>query len=441
VVETVGRGREGVDACPGALRPHHAADGELLRIRVPGGSVSAESLRALAAASGELADGRIGLTSRGNVQVRGVAVADVPALVARLQAARLVPDAEQARYERVRNILGSPLSGRRPGSLDDVDPLVHDLDAVLCARPGLALLPGRFLFAVDDGAGDVAGEGADVLAIALGAGRFAVRPIGCPAGVQVAVVNVVAAMLAVAEEFLAERTEQGSQAWRIDELTDGGARVLARLLNAGWPAEQTSEPSLSREPGVPGGQSGQGLPGGQVGHAGQVGQGLEPGLIEQRDGGFAVCALTPLGLLEPDQIAAVAAAVQLVQSPHPASAGDPLRITPWRRLVIRDLELPAALAVRELLASVGLVVTAGTAWSRITACAGRPGCAKSLRDVHADARRFAAQATAVGPALHWAGCERACGTPAGEVVRVIATTRGYRGLEPELTAAGIEVAR
>jgi precorrin-3B synthase len=398
----VGVGREGEDGCPGGLRPHHAADGELLRIRVPGGAIAAGSLGALSLASSELADGRIGLTSRGNLQVRGVHPTDVPAMVERLRVAGLLPGAGQAEHERVRNILASPLSGRRSGSLDDVDPLLHDLDAALCSRPALARLPGRFLFAVDDGTGDVAGERADVLAIALGRGKYAVRPSGCASGVRVAVEHVVAALLAVAEGFLAEQAEQSSRAWRVAELPEGGGGLLARLIETGWPAEeherqQQSDPNGDEVPD------------------------LEPGLIEQRDGRFAVCALTPLGLLEADQVAAVVAVVDLSQG----TAADALRITPWRRLVVRDLELPAALAARELLASVRLVVTPGTSWSRITACAGRPGCAKSLTDVQTDARRFAARADPIGPAVHLAGCERGCGTPAGEVVQLIATGQGY----------------
>jgi precorrin-3B synthase len=126
-----------------------------------------------------------------------------------------------------------------------------------------------------------------------------------------------------------------------------------------------------------------------------------------------------LGLIEIEAAAALVAAAELA----PEGA---LRITPWRRMVIRDLELPAALAVRELLASVGLIVEPDSAWSRITACAGRPGCARSLTDVHADARAFAAEAQPLGVRVHWAGCERGCGTPAGTLVQVLATANGYR---------------
>ncbi|HST83184.1 MAG TPA: precorrin-3B synthase [Kineosporiaceae bacterium] len=423
------------DGCPGALRPHYAADGALLRIRVPGGALALSALRGLAAAATEFADGRIGLTSRGNLQVRGVSEGDVESLVQRVRGAGLLPDAE---HERVRNIVASPLSGRRSGSLDDVDPLVHDLDAALCARPGLARLPGRFLFAVDDGSGDVQAEGADVLALALGGGQYAVRPAGAGRGLQVEVQNVVAAMLAVAEAFLAERLAQDSNAWRIAELAGGGATLVERLHSSGWAIEHSA----------PGGQPALGGPVAPGEHLALGSAALEPGLIEQRDGRFAVCALTPLGLLTAAQVAALAAGSELSQAPPDGPRGA-LRITPWRRVVVRDLQLPAALAVRELLSSVDLVVEPGTAWSRLTACAGRPGCAQSLTDVHADVQAFAAVADSTGPALHWAGCERSCGTPSGSVVRVLATADGYRlhsnggaQLGPrDLEAIRIEVAR
>jgi precorrin-3B synthase len=386
---------------------------------VPGGAIALSALRGLKAASEDLADGRIGLTSRGNLQVRGVDAVDVPALTDRLRAAGLLPAAE---HERVRNIIATPLSGRRPGSQDDVDPLVHDLDAALCARPGLARLPGRFLFAVDDGSGDVQAEGADVLAVALGEGWYAVCPSSTGDRLRVRVENVVAAMLAVAEAFLAERETQDSRAWRIAELSGGGDRLVERLRASGWPVAEIGTAPAPRGEAAPGA----GVPGAGVQGAGVQAPVLDPGLVEQVDGRFAVCALAPLGLLTGEQVAALIAGAELSPGPvdGPRAA---LRFTPWRRVLVRDLELAAALAVRELLASVGLVVEPGTAWSRLTACAGRPGCAKSLTDVHADARAFAAAADPAGPAVHWAGCDRGCGTPSGrDVVRLLATSTGYQ---------------
>jgi precorrin-3B synthase len=386
----VAAARSRTDACPGALRPHSAADGQLLRLRVPGGSLPVASLVALSAAAEAFGDGRIGLTSRGNVQVRGIKRPDVEELVDHVRSAGLLPSIS---HELVRNVVASPLSGRSASSVTDVDAVVSALDAALCAEPSLSALPGRFLFAVDDGSGAVAGERADVLVRAVGRG-FAVRPASGDHGVVVSRADAVAAALAVAELFQAMRTSE----WRVRELPEGSARLTAALKvwldEAGLPWKAAS-PCFTAGPKA------------------------VPGLAEQRDGRFAVVASVPLGLLTAGHVAALAAAL---------APADPtrLRISPWRQVVVRDLELKAAFAVREALVAAGLVVRPGSAWGRLTACAGRPGCAKSLTDVHADARRFAAACDQDGPAVHFVGCARACGTPSGRVVTVEATPDGYR---------------
>ena len=61
------------DACPGVFAPHDAADGALARIRLPGGAIDAAALRAVADCADELGDGHLHLTSRGNLQLRGLA--------------------------------------------------------------------------------------------------------------------------------------------------------------------------------------------------------------------------------------------------------------------------------------------------------------------------------------------------------------------------------
>jgi precorrin-3B synthase len=92
-------------------------------------------------------------------------------------------------------------------------------------------------------------------------------------------------------------------------------------------------------------------------------------------------------------------------------------------VVVLDLAPEAADRwVREL-TDAGLVTDGDSKWVGVTTCAGRPGCAKALADVRADAE--AAARFVDGRPVHWVGCERGCGSPADRHVRVEATRGGY----------------
>ncbi|MGY1739289.1 MULTISPECIES: precorrin-3B synthase [unclassified Blastococcus] len=384
--------RDRADACPGALQTHAAADGALARVRVPGGLLTAAQLRVLAAAARDLGDGALELTSRGNVQLRGLAPGAEAALGDRLAAAGLLPSAT---HERVRNVLASTLSGRTAGGSLDVTPWVAALDAGLCADPALAGLPGRYLATLDDGRGDVAGLGGDVGLVALDAGTVALTLAGADSGLRAAPADAVNLALAATRAFLTERTAQESSAWRLAELDDGPARVAERLT-ASWPVGVSRAERSPREA----------LP--------RAGRSPAAGEVAQPDGRTALVAVVPLGRLTADQAGLLA---------DLAPAG--LQVTPWRAVAVPDLTDAAAAAAA--LTAAGLVLDPDSPWLRVTACAGRPGCAKSLSDVRADAAHAVAAGTlpAGGARQHWAGCGRRCGRPRGEVVDVVATGSGY----------------
>ncbi|MGY1679684.1 precorrin-3B synthase [Geodermatophilus sp. SYSU D01176] len=374
------------DACPGTLQTHAAADGALARVRVPGGLLTGSQLRALAAAARDLGDGALELTSRGNVQLRGLRAGAEAALGNRLAAAGLLPSAT---HERVRNVLASALTGRAGGHVD-ARPWVRALDAVICADPALAALPGRYLVTLDDGRGDVAGLGGDVGLLALSPAEVALTLAGADSGLRAHPDDAVALTLAATSAFLDERAAQGGTAWRLAELDDGAVRVAARL-GATLPAAYDC---LSRAKGT----------------SGPVGS------VAQRDGRVALVAVVPLGRLTADQADLL------------ARLADEVQLTPWRSVVVPDLAEDAVDDAAAALHRTGMVFDADSPWTRVTACAGRPGCAKSLADVRADAARAVATGTlpAGDARQHWAGCERRCGRPRGEVVDVVATGSGYR---------------
>jgi precorrin-3B synthase len=367
------------------LRLGEAADGLLARIRVPGRLIGAGQMRALAGLAGELGDGRVELTSRGNVQLRALAADAAGPLTNRLAEAGLLPSLS---HDRVRNVLASPLAGLDGGT--DLTAIVAALDAGLCARPRLAELPGRFLFAVDDGRGDVGGLGADVVAQVRADGAvvngLAVAYGGAAAGADADA--VVTAMLACAEAFLDEAAAQGGTAWRIADLAGGAERVRAAVAAR-----------LGLAVAVPGG-------GGASG-----GSAARPAGIVGPDGNAAVL-LAPLGRVTGAQLSWLAGHV----------TGRAARITPWRSVVLPDLA-DAAGVLREA-ARLGFGVDGSSPWRRVSACAGRPGCASALADVQADAAAFAARWP--DRIVHVSGCARHCGRPAATQIDVTATSEGYQ---------------
>ena len=359
------------DACPGALTVHQAADGALVRIRLPGGVITAPQLAALAEAATTFGSSAMELTSRGNVQLR--ALTDTDAVAAALTAAGLLPSPT---HERVRNIVASPLSGRS-GGLGDVRPLVGALDAAIQATPILADLPGRFWFGLDDGRGDVSGLATDVGIHLVDADHAALLLAGTDTGVRLAPDTAVETLIGIAERFVSVH----GKAWQVTELDDT-APLLAGLTAEAAPGRRW--PPTVRPP---------------------------VGWIEQTDGLVALGAAVPLGVLQA-RVAQFLAAVEA-----------PLIITPWRSVVICDLEEGKADVALRVLAPMGLVFDENSPWLNVSACTGSPGCAKSRSDVRADATEAIRHPRDVH--RHFVGCERACGSPAvGEVL--IATGDGYQ---------------
>jgi precorrin-3B synthase len=365
----MGRARDR-DACPGALQLHQAADGALARVRLPGGMLGAGQLAALATASSRFGSGTVELTARGNVQIRGIT--DAAALADAVAAAGLLPSAT---HERVRNIVASPLSGRA-GGLADVRGAVGALDAAICAEPVLTTLPGRFLFGIDDGRGDVSGLGADVGAHVFDDG-VGLLLAGRDTGLRLALDDVVEALVAAAARFNGTR----GKVWRVDELGDPSALV---------PGARCSDVRFGCASAPP------------------------VGWIEQHDGRIALGAAVPLGVLSA-RVAEFLAAI-----------GAPLVITPWRSVLVCDLDESVADTALRVLAPLGLVFDEASPWLFLSACVGSPGCAHSSADVRADAASAARRGVG-GVRRHFVGCERACGSPpAGEVL--VATGDGYRVL-------------
>jgi precorrin-3B synthase len=201
------------DLCPGVLRPWPAEDGQLVRLRVPGGQLPAGALAALVDVAGEYGDGRVHLTGRANLQLRGLGEV-TPTVVDAIAATGLLPSRS---HELVRNVLASPQTGLG-GGRTDLRPVVATLDRLLCSDPALAELPGRFLFVLDDGRGDLADRATDLGLVALD-DRSAQLRVGSSWGAVVPLSDAAGSLVDLARRFVDVRGDGPDAPWHVTELT------------------------------------------------------------------------------------------------------------------------------------------------------------------------------------------------------------------------------
>lgn len=275
------------DRCPGVLRPWVAEDGALLRVRIPGGRLHREQLAGLAALAREHGDGNLHVTVRANVQLRGVPLPVPRDVVTGIESLGLLPSRT---HERVRNVMASPLTGRL-GGLADLRPVVFGLDYAIRADPALADLPARFLLCLDD-RGDLHDQPADLAAVAVGPDEARLWAGGL-AGGTVRLAEVADALADLARRFLAARGDGPTACWHVVELP-GGANDLGPF-----------RPEASPEPCPP----------------------PDHGWLTQDDGRRAKHVAVPDGLLTSRLLEEVL-----------DTAGDEVLVTPWRSLLLPDLE-------------------------------------------------------------------------------------------------------
>ncbi|OAN80860.1 hypothetical protein A8B78_10850 [Jannaschia sp. EhC01] len=128
--------------CPGAFRPMASGDGLVVRVRPWMGELTALQALALCAVAERFGTSALEVTSRANLQIRGVSEADHGAVIDALLTAELL-DADPAMEGR-RNLLMTP--DWQAGDM------THGLaEALLEALSHLPDLPAKFGYAIDTG--------------------------------------------------------------------------------------------------------------------------------------------------------------------------------------------------------------------------------------------------------------------------------------------------
>lgn len=180
--------------CPGALSPMMSGDGLVVRIRPRLCRLSADQVVAICEAAETSGSGIIELTSRANIQVRGVMPETYPRMIEGLAQAGLLDD--DADLEARNNIIVTPFwqSG------DDSARIAIELSARLAELPKL---PAKFGFAID--AGEVpllTSASADIRVERSAGGDLLVRGDGAESGVRVTPESAVEEVIALSRWFL-----------------------------------------------------------------------------------------------------------------------------------------------------------------------------------------------------------------------------------------------
>jgi len=349
--------------CPGALRPMASGDGLVARVRPRGGRLSAAQAAGLARAARAHGDGAIALSSRANLQLRGVTAQGHAALLADLAALDLL-DADIGAEAR-RNIVVTPFW--RHG---DATPRLAAALAAALAKADAPETPTKFGFAVDDGPAPVLrAASADIRLERAVSGALMLRADGAATGCAVTEDAAPEAALALARWWLdSGGAPQGRG--RMAAHLERGARLPARFDDGSVAA------ALAARAPAP-----------------------APGPCPQ---GFL--AGVAFGLMSADTLTAL------------AQAGAGLRLTPWRMALIEGAH--AAPDRPEIIAAPDDPRLA------VSACVGAPGCAQALAPTLPLAAALAARVPP-GARLHVSGCAKGCAHPGPAAFTLVAGRAGF----------------
>lgn len=353
------------DMCPGALVLHHAEDGAIGRVRFPGGRVLSDQWETIAQIAIELGDGFIHITTRGNMQFRGID--NEASFLDKVEKAGFLPS---RKHDKIRNILASPLSPK-------LWEITDQLDQALLNNEVVAGLSGRTLFGIDAGKGDIYSHRPDFGVLHQTTGYQVImagelQPLMVTNATDIADVLVKAAQL---------WQQSRGASWRMREKPEVVAQIVAEITK--HPAVTAITPDQFERPSLADSRP-----------IGWLNQSLDTGASQ-----VALAAGLRFGFLSA-QVAQVLAAID-----------KPTSITPWASLVIHDLDESEAEAIVRVLAPMGLIFDHSSPWLRVTACTGLPGCGKSHSRTRDDAIAMIQSAAIPEGLVHFSGCERRCGHP------------------------------
>ena len=383
-----------------------AQDSFMLRLRVPGGVVTAQQMRGLASMAEEWGSGRADITTRANLQIREFQPKNIVRVLEKVDALGMT--SRGAGADNIRNITASPITGIDPTELCDVAPLAEALHYYILNSRDMYGLPRKFNVAFDNGGtisvvadtndiGFIAtrvGEGHDVPAgvyfRVLLCGITGHRQFAEDCGLLLRPEQIVAVAAAIIRVFNKNGDRTDRKKARLKYLVDrwGVEKFLAeteKLL--AFPLIRFAAENCELRHAID-----------RAGHIGIHAQ-RQPGLNYI---GIAV----PVGRLPVKQMRALADAADQFGSGE-------LRLTVWQNLLIPNIpsdRIDEALAV---IRAADLDCMAGTVMRGTVACTGNRGCRYSATDTKSHAvelaNRLDTQFKIEQPVnLHVTGCPHSC---------------------------------
>jgi ferredoxin-nitrite reductase len=123
----------------------------MMRLRLPSGIITSAQLRVLGNILQRYGDeGSADVTTRQNIQLRGIRIEDLPQIFAEMESVNLT--SVQSGMDNVRNITGSPVAGLEAGELYDTRAMIQELQDKITncgvGNPEFTNLPRKFNIAI-----------------------------------------------------------------------------------------------------------------------------------------------------------------------------------------------------------------------------------------------------------------------------------------------------
>jgi ferredoxin-nitrite reductase len=378
----------------------------MLRLRLPGGILSAHQARGLADVAEHFGGGYLDVTTRANLQIREIGAAHPLAVLEAIDELGL--SSRGAGADNIRNLTGSPTAGIDAQELIDTRPLTRALYHHILNHRELYGLPRKFNIALDGGGRlGVLEDTNDIgfAAVRVGPGKPVPKGVyfrmllggltghesfACDSGVLLEPHEVVPAAAAIVRVFIDHGDRTDRRKARLKYLIDrwGIAKVVAEAAQH-LPFPWRVAPPEWCEPRGP------------VEKHGHV------GVHAQSQPGFCYIGVAlPAGRLQALQLKGLGDIAE-------RRGSGTLRLTVWQNLLVSDIaaaNVPAAVAeIKEL----GLATAASAIRGGLVACTGNAGCKFALGDTKRHALELADY---LDPRLaldqpiniHLTGCPNSC---------------------------------